>query len=49
MEEKLKKLKSKIRKLKKQCETWIKYTGDDKVREAYMKMNSALEEILEEE
>lgn len=38
MEEELKIIKSKIRKVKKHCNTWINYTGNDKERDIYIKI-----------
>ena len=49
MEEELKRLKKGIRQLKKHCETWIRCTNDDKLKDVYIKMNSELEKILEKE
>lgn len=49
MEEELKRLKKGIRQLIKHCETWIKYTENDEKRDIYLKINNALEELLEKE
>mgnify|MGYP006974329096 CR=1 FL=1 len=46
MEEELKRIKKGIRQLKKHCETWIKYTRDDKLRDVYMKIYNMLDEIV---
>ena len=46
MEEELKKIKSQIKKLKKHCETWIKYTEDNEKRDIYLKIYNELDEIV---
>jgi uncharacterized FlaG/YvyC family protein len=46
MEEELKKIKTKIRKVKKHCDTWIKHTGDDEIRDIYIKIYNMLDEIV---
>ena len=46
MEEELKSIKTKIRKVKKHCDTWIKHTGDDKERNVYIKIYNMLDEIV---
>ena len=44
--EEIKIIKSKIRKVKKHCATWVNHTGDDKLREVYLKIYNMLDEIV---
>ena len=45
MEEELKQIKTKIRKVKKHCDTWIKHTGNDKERDIYINPEDGFEDF----
>jgi hypothetical protein len=46
MEEELKQIKTKIRKVKKHCETWIRHTANDKERDICITIYKMLDEIV---